>query len=141
MDAPPVQYVRTSDGFSIACAVSGSGPPLIVIPWVFEHVQLAWEYPDLAEWLEKLSERFQIIQLDLRGCGMSTRGLDESHTFEAYVRDVEAVVDELKLDCCLILGFTTGARLAARYALLHPERVRALIMVAPPATAAVRPYR
>jgi hypothetical protein len=32
MDAPPVQYVTTSDGYDIAYGVSGEGPLLIHVP-------------------------------------------------------------------------------------------------------------
>lgn len=81
MDAPPVQYVTTSDGVSIAYAVSGSGPTLVILPGAFEHVQLAWQYPPLQPWLEGLAQRFQVIQIDERGAGMSTRGLAEDHEY------------------------------------------------------------
>jgi hypothetical protein len=54
MDAPPVQFAPTSNGLSIAYAVSGTGAPLVILPGAFEHVQLAWQYPDLQPWLEGL---------------------------------------------------------------------------------------
>jgi len=79
MDAPPVHYATTIDGFSIAYAVSGQGRPFMLLPGAFEHVQLAWQYPKLRPWLEGLVERYQLIQLDERGAGMSTRGLPDDH--------------------------------------------------------------
>src|SRR5437016_6211329 len=98
MQTPPVQYVTTSDGLSIAYAVSGSGVPLVFLPGAFDHVQLAWEFPRLQAWLGGLSERFQLIQFDPRGSGMSDRRLSEEHAQEDYQKDIEAVVARLRLD-------------------------------------------
>jgi DNA-binding CsgD family transcriptional regulator len=128
MDAPPVQYVTTSDGYSIAYAVSGSGTPFVFLPGTYEHVQLAWQYPVLHRWLELLSERFQLIQLDERGTGMSTRGLSESHTFDDYLLDIEAVVDRLNLAKFILYGAVTRAKSAVKYTLNHVGRVSALVL-------------
>ena len=92
MNAPPVQYVTTSDGLRIAYAVSGHGTPLLFLPGAFNHVQLAWEYPGLQAWLQGLSERFQLIQLDPRGFGMSSREVGEGLVRQDYQKDIEAVV-------------------------------------------------
>jgi pimeloyl-ACP methyl ester carboxylesterase/DNA-binding CsgD family transcriptional regulator len=128
MDAPPVQYVRTQDGLNIAFGVSGSGMPLVFIPGVFNHVQLGWQYPGLAPWLELLSQRFQLIQLDIRGTGMSSRDVPEDHVQEHYLRDIEAVVDRLQLDRFVYLGVTIGAHYGIDYALAHPERLIGLVL-------------
>jgi len=127
MQPPPVQYVTTSDGLSIAYAVSGQGRPLLFLPGTFDHVQLAWQYPGLGSWLEGLAAHFQLIQFDPRGTGMSTRGLTQAHTADAYQLDIEAVVEALKLDRFVIFGVAPGMRVATRYAFDHPERVSALV--------------
>jgi DNA-binding CsgD family transcriptional regulator/pimeloyl-ACP methyl ester carboxylesterase len=131
MNAPPVQYVRTSDGYDIAYAVSGSGPPIVVLATAFEHVQLAWQYPALGDWLRALAVRFTVVQMDARGAGLSTRSLGADFAFEHYQRDIEAVVDHLRLDHMVIWGTIQGCFLAARYAIDNPARVRALILTRP----------
>ncbi len=128
VDAPPVQYVTTGDGYSIAYAVSGSGTPFLFLPGAYEHVQLAWQFPGLQPWLEKLSTRFQLIQTDERGAGMSSRGLREDHAMEDYQLDLEAVVDHLNLDRFIIFGSIVRGHTAVQYALNHPDRVSALIL-------------
>src|SRR3954451_12586082 len=130
MQAPPVQYVRTSDGLSIAYAVSGQGSPLVFLPGAYDHLQLAWQYPSLHLWLEGLVERFQLIQHDPRGFGMSSRALSPDHSAEDCQLDLEAVVDHLKLDRFVLFGTGPLAAVAARYAVEHPERVSALILEA-----------
>jgi DNA-binding CsgD family transcriptional regulator/pimeloyl-ACP methyl ester carboxylesterase len=128
MDAPLVQYVKTSDGYDIAYAVSGSGDPFVFLPGAFEHVQLSWQFPALRPWLEALGTRFQLIQLDERGAGMSSRGLSEDHCMADYLLDIEAVVDRLGPQQFVLFGATTRATSAVEFALKHPGRVSALVL-------------
>jgi DNA-binding CsgD family transcriptional regulator/pimeloyl-ACP methyl ester carboxylesterase len=128
MDAPPVQYVTTSDGLSIAYCVSGRGTPLLFLPGSFQHGQLGWQYPGLSDWLEGLSGRFQLVQIDPRGFGMSARNLGETLAREDYLTDIEAVVGALNLSQFLIVAMSTGVELAAEYALCHPDQVIALVL-------------
>ena len=128
MDPPPVHYVTTSDGFSIAYAISGQGRPYVLMPGGFEHVQLAWQYPGLRGWLEGLSTRFQLIQFDERGAGMSTRGLKGTHAVEDYQRDLEAVVEYLKPEPFVLYAATLRATTAVQFAVDHPNRVYALVL-------------
>ena len=128
MDPPPVQYVTTSDGYSIAYAVSGQGRPYVLMPGAFEHVQLAWQFPKLRPWLEGLSTRFQLIQFDERGAGMSTRGLKDTHAVEDYQRDLEAVVEHLKPGPFVLHAATTRNPTAVQFALDHPDRIHALVL-------------
>jgi DNA-binding CsgD family transcriptional regulator/pimeloyl-ACP methyl ester carboxylesterase len=127
MDAPPVQYVKTSDGCNVAYAVSGQGMPVIFLPGANNHLRLAWEYPRLQDWVEGLSQRFQLVQLDPRGSGMSTRGLAKLE-WEDYQRDVEAVVARLRLERFVFVAMSVGVEIAIAYALNHPEQVVATVL-------------
>jgi pimeloyl-ACP methyl ester carboxylesterase/DNA-binding CsgD family transcriptional regulator len=130
MDAPPVQYVRTSDGFNIAYGVSGNGPALVVVSAGFMHFQLAWKLPRLRDWLKKLAERFRVVQLDMRGAGLSSRGLPEL-SVEDYQRDMDAVIGRLGLDRFVLYAHSfLPTCIATQYALRNPERVSALILAA-----------
>jgi pimeloyl-ACP methyl ester carboxylesterase len=128
MDAPPVQYVTTSDGYSIAYAVSGKGTPLLFLPGAFNHVQLAWEYPRLEAWVRGLAARFRLIQLDPRGFGLSSRDVGENLAREDYLKDVEAVIDRLKLDRFLIVAVSNGVNEAVDFTLQHPDKVIGLVL-------------
>jgi DNA-binding CsgD family transcriptional regulator/pimeloyl-ACP methyl ester carboxylesterase len=128
MDAPSVQYVTTSDGMRIAYGVSGSGPALLFLPGVFYHVQLAWQYPGLEPWLRRIAERFQLIQPDPRGTGMSSRQVGEQHAREHYQRDIEAVLERLNPGPLILLAASGGVDLAVDYAIAHPQNVVALLL-------------
>jgi DNA-binding CsgD family transcriptional regulator/pimeloyl-ACP methyl ester carboxylesterase len=129
MNAPPVQYAKTNDGYDIAYAVSGEGTPLVMCPPVFSHVQLLWSLPRQSKMLAALAERFQLIQLDLRGQGMSTRGLTEVPTAADFERDIGAVVAKLGLSSFVLLGVSAFAHIALRFTADNASQVKALILV------------
>jgi DNA-binding CsgD family transcriptional regulator/pimeloyl-ACP methyl ester carboxylesterase len=130
MDAPPVQYVKTSDGFDIAYAVSGAGPPLVFTGAGLMHLQLAWRMPILEDWLKALSEHFQLVQFDARGTGLSQRQL-QTLSVEDYQRDLDVVLHQLGLDRFVLFGHSfLPTSIAAQYAVRNPERVSALILSA-----------
>ena len=126
MDAPPVQYVRTSDGYDIAYRVTeGAGPPLLFLPPPLIDIDRVWRwFPD---WMEGLAGRFQLIQYDLRGQGFSTRHLPADATVDDFYRDVEAVIERLGIERLLIWGWALPSHLGVRYAVNHPGRVSGLI--------------
>ncbi len=135
MNAPPVQYVTTSDGYSIAYTVCGQGQPLVLLPTPFSNVNIYWrEESFLLPWLKGLAERFQLVYYDARGQGMSTRGLKESHSLDDDVSDLEAVVKYLNLDRPVLISST---HIGIRYAIAHPEHTEALILTRVPASGAV----
>ena len=127
MDPPPVQYVTTTDGFNVAFTVAGSGRPLVLMPWPFSNVSLIWHSPK-RPLLDALAERFRLVQYDSRGQGMSTRGLSEYHSMEDYALDLDAVLDRLALDRCVLFAGPLFCHVAVRYAAQHPERVEALVL-------------
>jgi DNA-binding CsgD family transcriptional regulator/pimeloyl-ACP methyl ester carboxylesterase len=126
MDAPPVQYVTTADGMSIAYSVTGSGVPLVLMPYPFSHLHLRWQHHP--EFLHPFAERFQLIQYDGRGQGMSTRDVPETFSYEDLVTDVTAVVDKLGLTSFALWADVFQTDVAVRFAAQHPGRVRALIL-------------
>ena len=133
MGAPPVQFVTTRDGYRIAYTISGQGYPLVVLPSFINHVQDVWtEGLSVGNLLRDAAAHYQVVNYDSRGLGMSTRGLSEDFDLGSYVIDLEAVLDELKLKRFALLGFHSFAFLAMSYALRHPERVDALILIGPP---------
>jgi DNA-binding CsgD family transcriptional regulator/pimeloyl-ACP methyl ester carboxylesterase len=128
MDAPPVQYVTTSDGFRIAYTVSGQGEPFVMMPEHASHAQLAWSWPGNSSLLEGLRARFRLVCYDGRGQGLSTRGLTPQFALSDWQRDLETVVDHLHLDRFVLFGPRFNGHVAIRFAAAQPGRVRALIL-------------
>lgn len=125
MNAPPVQYVKTTDGYDIAFTVCGGGKSLISFPPGFESVETLWDYyPD---WMQGLASRFRLISFDARGEGLSTRGLYEGTTIEDFRRDVEALTNRFEGERFVFHALGARGHDAVRFAFNNPERVEAII--------------
>ena len=128
MDAPPIQYARTDDGVSIAYWTLGSGPPLLwlpnqpAIPWVVFQDQ-----PESQAWFERIAQRWQLVQYDHRGVGLS-RAPDVDNALDACINDIDVVLAATgHTQVSLWAGFLTGP-LAIAYAARNPDRVAQLIL-------------
>ena len=131
MDAPPVEYVKTSDGYNIAYNVGGHGRTLLKMPYNFSHAKLRWTAPGFRDTTVSLAERFRVVHFDARGQGLSSRGLSDSHRMEDYLLDMDAVVQAMNLDRFLLFASLTFWRAAVAYASKNPHRIEALILLNP----------
>ena len=75
-----------------------------------------------------LGGRAALLALDLRGRGASNR-LPAPFGMEAYARDMLAVLDHFGLERAVLAGHSLGGYAVARFAVEHPERVRAVVLV------------
>lgn len=75
-----------------------------------------------------LSQQFKTITPDLRGYGKSPSG--GQFTMNTHLDDLDALLDHLQLEQCLILGWSLGGILAMEMALRHPQRLKGLILIA-----------
>jgi pimeloyl-ACP methyl ester carboxylesterase/DNA-binding CsgD family transcriptional regulator len=121
-----IRFCRTGDGVRIAYATTGDGPPLVKISNWLSHLELDWTSPVWRHWLTELTREHMLVRYDERGCGLSDWDVELS--FDAWVRDLETVVDALGLERFPLLGISQGASIAIAYAVRHPERVSHLVL-------------
>ena len=126
-DRQHVRFCTSSDGVRLAYAALGSGPPLVKAPNWLTHLEYEWQSPIWRHWLEGLSRHHTFVRYDARGCGLSDRDPADI-SFESWVRDLEAVVDAMKLERFPLLGISGGGPIAIAYAIRHPERVSHLVL-------------
>src|SRR5947209_424742 len=91
-----IRFCRTSDGVRIAYAVAGTGPSLVRVPGWVSHLELDEESPSFKTANDAHARDFTFVRYDKRGTGLSDRGVTD-FSVEARLRDLEAVVDDLKL--------------------------------------------
>jgi pimeloyl-ACP methyl ester carboxylesterase len=127
---PPGQEIRfgtSSDGVRLAFATVGEGPPLVKAANWLSHLEFDWNSPVWRHWIRELSRHHTLVRYDERGCGLSDWMVEE-FSLDAWVRDLETVVDALQLERFPVLGISQGGPIAIAYAARHPERVSHLIL-------------
>lgn len=83
-------------------------------------------YDDFAE---AAQGRYRVIAPDLRGRGASEWAKDADYGTDAYVADLEGLVDHLGLSRFVLGGHSLGGVIVAHYASRHPDRVAALLIL------------
>ena len=122
-----VRFCTADDGARIAYATSGAGPPLVKPANWMTHLEFDWESPVWRHWLRELSRERTLVRYDERGCGLSDHDVADL-SFDAWVRDLETVVDALGLERFPLFGISQGCAVAIAYAVRHPERVTRLVL-------------
>lgn len=122
-----IRFCTSPDGVRIAFATSGDGPPLVRASTYLTHLEHDWDSPVWRHWLTDLGRHFTLVRHDQRGCGLSDRDVDE-FSMEAWVSDLETVVDTLGLERFPLLGPSQGGAVAIEYAVRHPEKVSHLVL-------------
>jgi len=118
-----IRFCTTSDGVRIAYATAGEGPPCVYVCGWPQHLELEWETPFARGFLERLARGCTLVRYDMRGSGLSDPDVSDL-SLEAFVRDLEAVVDHLALERFALLAFGgLAGPIAMTYAAARPERV------------------
>lgn len=92
------------------------------------HVETDHASPFEQATIRAVSPHRRFVTYDARGCGLSQRNVDEV-SMDAWLRDLEAVVDDQGLERFPLLGISQGAAIAVAYAARHPERVSQLVLL------------
>jgi pimeloyl-ACP methyl ester carboxylesterase/DNA-binding CsgD family transcriptional regulator len=121
-----IRFCTSHDGARLAYARSGRGPPLVKAANWLSHLEFDWESPVWRPWLAQLSADHTLIRYDARGSGLSDWNVETS--FEAWVRDLETVVEASGARRFPLIGISQGASVAIAYAARHPERVSHLVL-------------
>lgn len=71
--------------------------------------------------------KYRVIALDTRGHGKSPRG-NAPFTIEQFSCDLYDFMNAHQISSAIILGFSDGANIAMKFAMKHPDMVKALIL-------------
>ena len=113
----------TLNGFAHYYEDAGGGPLLVMLHGAGS------SSVSLQSHIDDLAKDFRVVAPDLRAMGRS------EHVAElpppAWVDDLSALLDYLEAPPPLLYGVSLGSRVALRFAIDHPERVRGLILDGP----------
>ena len=101
----------------------GDGFPVVLIHG------LAGDHSAWTPQLPALAERYRTVAFDNRGAGRSTQR-DESVSTEDLARDTLALMDTLGVERAHVVGRSMGGAIAQHIALLAPERIQSLALLA-----------
>jgi len=122
-----IRFCTAPDGVRIAYAEVGRGTPLVKSANWLNHLEYDWQSPVWKHLLHALATSHRLIRYDARGNGLSDWEVNDI-SFEAFVRDLESVVEAAGLQRFPLLGMSQGCAVSVAYAVRHPERVRHLVL-------------
>jgi len=128
----PIRYATNGD-VHIAYQVVGDGPfDLVYTPGIWSNLEIIWEWPAAAAYLERLASFSRLVLFDMRGVGLSDRG-SQPPILELQADDITAVMDAARSEQAAVFGGARGAAATMLFAASRPERTRALVLYAPTA--------
>lgn len=123
MNSSQDQYLRTAD-VQLRFVEKGEGGPVVLIHGFTGDIEM-WT---LTQTMDVLSENFHVIAMDCRGHGRSVKPHDTALYGMEMVTDVVRLLDWLDIGNAHLIGYSMGAEIALRLSVMHPARVRSLII-------------
>ena len=117
-------YTLETRAGTVAYEEHGTGSPLLLL---HANGSAHFHFDDI---VPELARSYRTIAVDWPGCGESAAPHPPQTASAMLMADVlEDVMVGLSLEPAILLGHSVGGYAAARLAIRHPERVRALILV------------
>lgn len=115
-------YVQANDA-KIYYEVYGKGQPIVLL-----HGGLFGSTIEMAGFIVKMKDKFQVIAVSTRGHGKSEIG-NQPLTLEQRANDAMAVINAVTKDSVIVLGFSDGGYSAYKLASMYPNRVKKMIVI------------
>jgi class 3 adenylate cyclase len=126
---PRTHYVRGPEGH-VAYQVFGRGArDIVFVPDHPNNIEIMWEEPTLARFLERLATMGRVICFDKRGTGISDPvPLGALPTIERWMDDITTVIDAVGSTRVVVFGHGDGGPITMLFAATYPERTEALVL-------------
>jgi class 3 adenylate cyclase len=129
-DTPETHYTRAADGTNLAYQVSGDGP----LDLVFMHgapipIDLLTEDPGIVRVRRRLDTFSRNLWFDPRGMGASEGDPRDFLAGDIFDADLTALLDAIGLEQAAILGGGVHGPAAIHFAVNHPQRLSALVLI------------
>jgi pimeloyl-ACP methyl ester carboxylesterase len=116
---------------SIHYEVSGEGFPLLLFaPGGMRSSIALWDRSPIHP-IRELSSQFRVIAMDQRNAGRSRAPIEASDGWATYLSDHLALLDELGVARCHVLGMCIGSAFCLSLAVHAPERIAAAVLEQP----------
>ncbi|MCB0535854.1 MAG: alpha/beta hydrolase, partial [Saprospiraceae bacterium] len=122
---PDSQFMEI-EGMTVHYRVTGKGEPIVLLHDANSSLH-TW-----TAWTDVLSEKYQVISLDLPGYGLTGPHPQGSYSTFMYSNFFEKFVEQLNLNRFHLAGNGLGAQIAWFYAVEHADKLRKLILLDAP---------
>ena len=123
--APPEEFIDAA-GIKTHFSQRGDHGAPVVLGHGFGASTYTWKGNS-----DALAKNHRVYAFDMKGFGLTAKPKDGQYHMEEYTRHLLGFLDAMKLDKVILVGHSLGGSVAARFTLLHPDRVSALVLVAP----------
>src|SRR5215207_4798578 len=124
LDSAAVRHIEVAPGEVLRTTVIGSGEPVVLIPGIFGG---AYGYRKVTGPL--VQRGYQCIVIEPLGYGRSSHPPKADYSFTAQTRRVKLALEQLGITEALFIANSTGASIAMRLAIAHPEMVRGILSI------------
>jgi pimeloyl-ACP methyl ester carboxylesterase len=115
------------DGLKVYYKETGpQGAPALLLLHGFGSSLQAWD-----DWSLKLEQTYRVIRLDLPGFGLTGASPANDYSEEKDLAILTHFTDKLGLEKFSVVGHSMGGKMAWSLAASQPERVQALVLMAP----------
>jgi pimeloyl-ACP methyl ester carboxylesterase len=115
-----------SAGIKIHYQDVGSGEAVVLVHGFASTAEHNWGGTG---WIAALSEKYRVIALDVRGHGLSCKPHSpEAYGYAGMGADVTRLMDHLRIERAMLMGYSMGSSIAIELMLSHPERFRAIVL-------------
>lgn len=119
------QFVEGPNGLRVHYRDQGNrnGVPIVLVHGTAASLH-TWE-----PLVDRMGDKYRVITYTQPGHGLTGPNANHDYSFAGMAQALNLVTDELSLDHFVLGGNSMGGWVAWRYALAHPERVDALILL------------
>jgi 2-succinyl-6-hydroxy-2,4-cyclohexadiene-1-carboxylate synthase len=115
--------VDVGEDLRLHVASSGEGPVLVLLHG-FTGSTATWDFLRPA-----LDSQYRVVAVDLPGHGRSSSPSNHArYSLDRFADDLATIFDSLDIENAAVLGYSMGGRAAIRFAIVHPQRIKALIL-------------
>ncbi|HYZ98624.1 MAG TPA: alpha/beta hydrolase [Acidimicrobiales bacterium] len=128
-DSQVREHTISTNGVDLHLVEAGTEGPVVLLAHGFPELAYSWRHqlPALAD------AGYRVVAPDQRGYGRSSRPDDlEAYDIHHLTGDLVGVLDDLGEERAVVVGHDWGSMVVSHLALLHPERVRALVNMSVP---------
>lgn len=123
----PGQQVLAVDGLAIHYQDTGRpDAPVLMLLHGFGSSLQTWD-----AWVPQLASDYRVIRLDLSGFGLTGANPSQDYSEARDLATLQHFADQLGLTGFSVIGHSLGGKMAWSLAAAEPERVKALVLMAP----------